>query len=145
MMNKKIDTFDGENSFLSNFFFSPFVYKGIPYLNAEAAYQSMKTLDVNKRMFFSDSSPKLAKKFGRKLKIREDWEDVKLEVMLDIVRTKFRNKDLKEKLLSTGDAYLEEGNYWNDTFWGVCNGVGKNHLGNILMLTREELKLGEIK
>ena len=32
-----------------------------------------------------------------------------------------------------------EGNTWNDTFWGVCNGQGQNWLGKILMLVRSEL------
>ena len=51
-----------------------------------------------------------------------------------------KHKDLKEKLLATGDAYLEETNHWHDTFWGVCKGKGQNHLGKILMEVREELK-----
>ena len=40
-----------------------------------------------------------------------------------------------------GEEYLEEGNTWHDTYWGVCNGKGKNKLGKILMQVREELKL----
>jgi predicted NAD-dependent protein-ADP-ribosyltransferase YbiA (DUF1768 family) len=43
-------------------------------------------------------------------------------------------------LLETGDAELVEGNWWDDTFWGVCNGVGQNNLGKILMDTRRELR-----
>ena len=50
------------------------------------------------------------------------------------------NDDLKEKLLATGDAELIEGNTWNDTYWGVCRGKGKNHLGKIIMEVREALK-----
>ena len=63
--------------------------------------------------------------------------------METLVREKFsHNKDLKEMLLETGDAIIEEGNDWNDTFWGVCNGKGENHLGKILMKIREELRNG---
>ena len=61
--------------------------------------------------------------------------------MEDICRAKFtQNEELKKKLIDTGDATLIEGNTWNDTFWGVCNGVGENNLGKILMKIREELK-----
>ena len=65
--------------------------------------------------------------------------------MLSFVRAKFTYPDLQEKLLATGDAYLEEGNYWNDTTWGVCNGVGENRLGKILMQVRDEIRRGELK
>jgi predicted NAD-dependent protein-ADP-ribosyltransferase YbiA (DUF1768 family) len=56
------------------------------------------------------------------------------------VKDKFsRNPELRVKLLNTGDLQLVEGNYWGDTFWGVCNGKGENHLGKILMRVRKEL------
>jgi ribA/ribD-fused uncharacterized protein len=80
------------------------------------------------------------KKMGRKIKLRSDWEEVKYEVMKHIVRDKFtRNNNLKCQLIDTGNAQLIEGNTWNDTDWGVCNGVGKNWLGKILMEIREEI------
>ena len=60
--------------------------------------------------------------------------------MYEIVKDKFsRNPELRVKLLNTGDIELIEGNYWGDTFWGVCNGKGENHLGKILMRVRKEL------
>lgn len=63
-------------------------------------------------------------------------------IMEEIVRAKFtQNQELKAQLLSTGDAILIEGNTWNDRYWGVDvrSGVGKNHLGKILMKIRLEL------
>ena len=61
--------------------------------------------------------------------------------MHDIVYAKFsQNPILRQKLINTQDMILIENNTWNDTFWGVCNGVGENHLGKILMEVREELK-----
>ena len=73
--------------------------------------------------------------------LRDDWEAVKIQIMYQIVYAKFsQNPLLKQKLLDTGDAYLQEGNTWYDTFWGVCNGVGQNNLGYILMRVREELR-----
>ena len=69
-------------------------------------------------------------------------EEVKDQIMYEIVLNKFsQNEELREKLIATGDEYLAEGNTWHDTYWGVCNGKGKNKLGKILMQVREELKL----
>ena len=61
--------------------------------------------------------------------------------MEEIIYEKFnQNLDLKAKLLETGNAELEEGNTWGDTCWGICNGIGKNMLGQILMRVRTQLK-----
>ncbi len=138
---KRINEFKGEYVFLSNFFNSSMEFRGVPYRNAESAYQSMKTDNIKERTSFSELTPMEAKKKGRKINLREDWEDIKLEIMYKVVKKKFSsNNFLKENLLLTEDAYLEEGNYWHDTFWGVCNRKGENHLGKILMKVREELK-----
>ena len=64
-------------------------------------------------------------------------------VSIKMRRAKFtQNEDLKWRLIATGDAYLEEGNTWHDTCWGVDakTGVGENHLGKILMKVRSELQ-----
>ena len=84
-----------------------------------------------------------AKRLGRHVQLRPNWENVKLPIMEDIVRAKFtQNEDLKELLLATGDLVLEEGNTWHDTFWGVDAKTreGTNHLGRILMRVRQELR-----
>ena len=82
-----------------------------------------------------------AKRLGRRVRLRSDWEQVKYDVMLDVVRAKFnQHPDLAQKLLATGDEELVEGNDWGDTYWGVCNGRGKNMLGKILMRVRAELR-----
>ena len=47
--------------------------------------------------------------------------------------------ELRTKLADTEDEELIEGNTWNDTYWGVCRGVGENHLGKLLMEVREML------
>ena len=62
--------------------------------------------------------------------------------MEDFLRQKFTDSDLKEKLLATGDAELIEGNHWGDVIWGVCNGIGENNLGKLLMNIRNDLKCG---
>lgn len=82
-----------------------------------------------------------SKHYCRTLPLRADWEDVKLDIMHEVVKAKFeQNEELKEKLLATGDAYLEEGNWWWDRYWGVYQGEGENHLGKILMRVRAELR-----
>lgn len=146
-------SFSGEYEFLSNFAPISFYYKGIRYLNSEAAFQSEKyvgnteeeTLEYREK-HFSKASPSQAKKLGRSIDLRSDWEDVKDEVMLDIVRAKFdQNKYWAKKLMETYDKYLEEGNWWHDNYWGVCycekcqDIRAKNKLGKILMKVRKEL------
>lgn len=135
-----IDFFRKQYFFLSNFYEAPVVYEGLTYTNNEAAFQSAKTLDINERRRFTTMSPSEAKKEGRRLRLRPDWESVKTYIMLDICRDKFtRNAVLKEKLLSTGSEELIEGNTWGDMVWGMVDGVGENRLGKILMQVRDEL------
>jgi predicted NAD-dependent protein-ADP-ribosyltransferase YbiA (DUF1768 family) len=76
---------------------------------------------------------------GQKVTLRKDWEGVKIQVMRDVLRLKFANPGLRDRLLETGDRELIEGNTWGDTFWGVCRGSGKNWLGQLLMELRGEL------
>ena len=85
--------------------------------------------------------PSDAKRLGRHVPLREDWNSIKEQIMYEICKAKFtQNPDLAEKLLETGDAELIEGNWWHDTTWGMCNGEGQNLLGKILMRVREEIK-----
>lgn len=93
-------------------------------------------------MLFTKMNPSEAKHAGRRVTLRKDWEDVKIDIMCDIVEAKFRqNPDLAKKLLTTGDMYLEEGNTWGDRTWGTVNGQGANNLGRILMEIRTILQL----
>ena len=134
-----IDSFTGENYFLSNSSHSKIRMNGLTFNNAEAAFQSHK--DPSRAAEFVGLSPSAAKKLGRSVKLREDWEEVKDHIMYQVVLAKFsQNLHLKKKLLATGDKDLVAGNDWDDKYWGVCNGEGKNMLGRILMLTRDYLK-----
>lgn len=140
-MENKIDKFKGKYHFLSNFHHAYVVHEGILYENNEAAFQANKLKDVLKRNSFSHLDPSLAKRKGRRVNLRDDWEDIKDNVMYEVCLAKFtQNPHLKSKLLETGDSILIEGNTWNDTYWGVCKGKGKNMLGKILMKVREEIK-----
>jgi ribA/ribD-fused uncharacterized protein len=138
---KEIKGFFEEYKWLSNFYEIPVEWDGRTYPSTEAAYQSAKTLNRNKRLEFTEMTAGQSKRAGRRLSLRYDWEEVKEIVMYEVCEDKFtRHTDLREKLLSTGDAYLEETNHWGDTYWGVCEGIGKNRLGHILMKIREEIK-----
>ena len=134
-----INSFDGESDFLSNFYECPILWKGNLYRNSESIYQSYKTLD-NVPFDFTKTTGSQAKKISKKLNVRPDWNKIKFDLMYEICQEKFnQNTDIAQKLMNTGDAILIEGNYWGDTYWGKCNGVGQNNLGKILMKIREEL------
>ncbi len=137
---KKITEFKSKKKFLSNYYNHAIKYDGIMYPTNEHAYQAAKTTVGDIKIKISKlKHPNSAKKYGSKVMLRNDWEYVKLDIMYNINKIKFDDYLLKKMLLDTGVAYLEEGNYWHDTFWGVCNGVGKNNLGKILMRIRNEL------
>ena len=138
-----ISGFHAQYRFLSNFYPCQVEYEGLFYPSVEHAFQAAKTLDIDLRRACACyiKEPNEAKKWGRKLKIRKDWEQVKDQVMADVVWAKFSSHpDLKQKLLDTGDAELVEGNWWGDTYWGVYDGQGENKLGKILMEVRTKLR-----
>lgn len=139
---EKIGEFQGEYRFLSNFWPAACEFEGVRYPSSEHAYQAAKSLDPAERSRIAALlTPSEAKKAGRALALRPDWETVKFDVMRACVRSKFAlNPDLAQRLLATGDALLEEGNTWGDKTWGVVDGVGENRLGKILMDVRAELR-----
>lgn len=144
-----INEFKGKNYFLSNFFNFDVVVDEVKYKNNEAAFQAAKIKSLTQtdglkgvtRKSFSELQPNEAKRLGRQVKLRIDWEDVKDSVMLECVRSKFSQEPLRQRLIDTGSEELIEGNTWNDRYWGVDlrSGSGENKLGKILMQVREEL------
>jgi hypothetical protein len=146
----KIDEFQGSHRFLSNFWKDPFVIDGFVYSTNEHYYQSMKGGTRSDRKYVREApTPYQAKKRGRSIKVRSGWDDMKVDVMRRGLRAKFtQNESLKKKLLDTGDAILEEGNDWGDSFWGINKNPkkgmlgGKNHLGKLLMELRDDLRSG---
>lgn len=123
--------------FLSNFYPCKVRYNGNTYLNSEAAFQAAKCPEAAYRFFFLNGAQ--AKKLGKQLPLREDWEEIKLQIMEEIIRCKFtQNPELREALLNVEGEIIED-NFHHDTFWGQCDGIGENHLGKILMKIREEL------
>lgn len=145
-MTTKIAKFDDtEYAFLSNFYPCKVVHFGLTFPTSEHAYVAAKTKDEEERLKISKiPTAAKVKKYGRSLKLRDDWEEVKIREMRDIVFAKFhQNVELGQKLIDTGDATLEEGNWWGDKFWGISpaeSGNGENNLGKVLMWTRDLLK-----
>lgn len=141
-----IDKFAGDYAFLSNFYpVSVKLSDDYPYsfCSVEHAYQASKTFDWAERDYFRkiDLTAGQAKKLGRQVTMRNDWEKVKLIVMGHLIWQKFDQPDLRDKLLSTGYVDLIEGNWWGDKFWGVCDGEGLNHLGKLIMKKRAQLQM----
>jgi ribA/ribD-fused uncharacterized protein len=138
-----VKAFKGEYSFLSNYFDSPMVVDGEFYPTAEHFFQASKAKDDwDHELIRRASTPGEAKRLGRNVNLKEDWEKIKDAVMYKGVKEKFiQNPDFAKKLLSTKDAILQEGNTWRDTYWGMDleSGAGRNKLGEILMQVRKEL------
>jgi len=133
-MNDIIRGFVGEYRFLSNFWPADIRVRGVTYPTMEHAFQACKTLDpLERQRILACRTPGEAKRAGRTVTLRADWEGVKLDVMHGLVTAKFRHPVLRARLLATGTAELVEENTWGDVYWGVCRGRGENHLGRILM------------
>jgi ribA/ribD-fused uncharacterized protein len=140
-----IKSFSGDYRFLSNFYPVEVVLDGVTYPTVENAYQAAKTLDLEKRKEFLGLTPGAAKRLGQRLGIRPDWDDVKLSVMTRLNEQKYMQPDLRKKLCDTYPQDIVEGNTWGDTFWGVCDGKGSNHLGKILMAIRMQILIDDIR
>lgn len=149
--------FEGRFRFLSNFHPCQIEHQGIKYPSVEHFYIAMKVTDEQlidgryitpgdfREMIAKIKEPGLAKKIGKKVKLRKDWDSKKLEFMNWAVREKFKDDKLKQLLLETNNKELIEGNSWHDNFYGQCScdkckDKGKNHLGKILMQVRDELR-----
>jgi len=147
-MKRRIDFFTDKNRFLSNFWKCRVVVYGVTYPSVEHAYQAAKCqFEADRDYIIRAPSPGRAKMIGQQVAMVEDWDKIKLEVMLRLLRAKFEGGSLAKRLLATGDLELIEGNRWHDNYWGVCKCGkccgGQNQLGELLMQVRDEIKLDE--
>lgn len=137
-----------EYSWLSNFYVCIQTIDGKKYLTNEHYYQSMKAIKPELAELIRQlPTPYMAFKMGRSLsksELRPDWDNMKLVYMERGLRAKFFDPDLKQKLLDTGRAHLYE-NSPTDSYWGGTLPNSKNHLGNLLMKIRDELRDRECK
>lgn len=137
---KSIRGFYGDYRWLSNFWLVDIEYEGRLYPSAEHAFVAAKTTNEYVREQISKiETPGQAKRFGRLIDLRSGWDDIKVQVMKDINREKYKVGDLRDALVETGNRRLYEENTWGDTFWGVCKGRGSNILGEILMSERSNI------
>jgi len=142
---KAITSFQGDYRFLSNFWPCYIAWEGLVYPSLEHAYAASKMDDRSiKMMIQSCATPGDAKEYlaGHDIKPAMSWTiQKKLLVMETLLFLKFGGKEplLTKALMATGNAELIEGNTWDDTFWGVCNGEGENNLGKLLMKVRQSL------
>lgn len=139
MLSHPVRKFRGPFDFLSNFFPCKFVWEDIEWPSSEHAYQAAKRPRSEWPQFLTMTAGQAKRSGGHG---DAEWAKIKVEVMLSILRAKFeQNPLLKERLLGTGDALIEEGNEWGDRFWGISpvgSGQGRNELGKLLMSLRKE-------
>ena len=145
-----IISFVGRYRFLSNFYQHPLLYNYDFYPTAEHAYQASKTLyEKDKQEIRNAPTPGKAKRLGRKVILRLNWEEVKVSIMRDILQKKFvkiiMDFLMHDLLIATGTEELVEGNNWHDNYWGncYCNNCihieGQNMLGKLLQEIRSTL------
>jgi len=135
-----IISFQGEYRWLSNFSPCLVVLDGETYASTEHAYQAAKTLNLDQRkQIMRMAHASAAKRAGRYVAMRLDWDTVKISVMRNLLQQKFAQTPYRELLLATGNHLIIEGNTWGDVFWGVCLGVGENNLGKLIMEIRASL------
>jgi ribA/ribD-fused uncharacterized protein len=131
----------------SNLFPRPIIFEGREYATAEHAYQAGKARREEVRAWILRApTPGLVAMAAHGLytwDIIPDWSRIKFERMRRVLHAKFsQHEDLKQLLLSTGDARLvESGRVDNEVnrTWGEFNGKGRNMLGVLLMEVRTEL------
>jgi len=136
-----IDNFSGADRFLNKIWVEEFTWRDRPCPSVEHAFQAEKAKSSEQwEWVMRAKTPAEAKKRGRSVEMKDNWEKIKDGVMLELIRVKFTSSTtLSSLLLQTGDQKLVEGNWWGDTYWGVCRGVGENRLGEMLMRVRAEL------
>ena len=137
-----ITSFRDNYEFLSNFYPCKITIAGYTFPSVENAYQAMKCANPNDYSQFVNIGPAEAKKLGRKIQIRNDWEQIKYNVMKQLLDLKFQDKVLLRMLLDTAPESIVEGNYWHDNYWGICqcdkckDKIKHNHLGELLQRKR---------
>jgi ribA/ribD-fused uncharacterized protein len=141
MSLEAITVFDGEFAFLSNFFPCQIIFEGRVFQSSEHLFMSFKQESEEWKDICASSkfTPGQIKRKARKVELRSDWEEIKVDCMRKAVMAKFSQSiDLKEKLLATSERELIEGTTWGDKVWGIClkTGEGENKLGKILMEVR---------
>ena len=121
-------------------------WNGYLFSSVEEAYQAASFMGSDeelvekiKKSHSADEAQRIA--YANRDKRREDWDDVKVSIMEELLRLKIeQNPYVKKKLLQTGDYMIVEDSP-KDDFWGWGpNRNGQNNLGKLWMKLREGLK-----
>lgn len=145
-----ITSFKDDYEFLSNFYPCKITIAGYTFPSVENAYQAMKCANPNDYAQFINIGPAEAKKLGRKVQLRSDWEQIKYNVMRQLLDLKFQDKVLLKMLQDTAPESIVEGNYWHDNYWGICqcdkckDKIKYNHLGELLQRKRNLSGISDI-
>lgn len=136
-MSKHKKSFSGNLDFLSNMYMCDIALpSGRVYTCAESYYLSFKTTNLEIRKKIHDermNGYEVKALFKNKpFLIRPNWNDIRLQIMINVLIRKFENKTLRFKLQNIDDSLLVEHNTWGDTYYGICNGKGENYLGRAL-------------
>ena len=138
-----IKEFQGEFRWLSNFAPCIIVLNDIEYPSVEHAYMSAKSDDPAWKHYCSKLNVTAGevKRASRGVKLVDGWNNKKLDIMTECIKQKFNQEPYKSKLIDTGDQHIQEGNMWDDKYWGVClkTNKGENHLGELIMMVRDEI------
>lgn len=134
-----------ETRWLSNMTYVNIYFDGILYPSTENFYQAMKYKEQPIRRIISKMTPQDAKKYSRENYMtneRMESASGRIRVMTYAQRQKYAIDEFQQKLLLTGNCHIEEGNWWNDKFWGtdIKTREGENHLGKIIMNLRKEIQ-----
>ena len=140
---------NSDHRFLSNMVDCVVQYDGVTYRSVEHAYQAQKSHEDLWKEYCQrqDVNSHQVKRKSHRIDIRDDWEEVKLQIMADLLLQKFKQQPFYSKLLDLQHEYIQEGNYWGDTFWGVCEktGEGRNVLGKLIMNIRNAFLMVEFE
>jgi ribA/ribD-fused uncharacterized protein len=134
--------YDGE---FSNFHTAEFDLDGETWPSVEHYFMAQKNLEDEgyHKAIRKAKTPAAAKKLGRKVELRDGWDDIKYDIMFNAVRAKFeQNPGLRSKLLATGDRDIHEN--CRDPWWGGGPNFpeGRDWLGQILADVRDLLRGG---
>lgn len=138
--------FSGQLEFLSNMYpctLRMYVLdKTYTFSSSEAAFHAGKCQDpADIQRIAATKTGNEAKRLGRKVKMRPNWDTYRISWMARVLECKFRqNPELAQQLLDTYPLTLRETNTWKDTFWGIYKGQGENHLGILLMELRQSMR-----
>lgn len=143
-----ITSFKGSYGFLSNFAPVVITYKGLEFPSTENAYQASKGISLEHAVQCQNVTPGVSKALGKLCTLRDDFDDIKVDIMMEINLQKYMHDEYALQLVHTGYRKLIEGNWWHDNFWGDCycdkckDIPGQNNLGIILMKIRDIIGSG---